>query len=104
MLKKQIRPKEVIAYLNRLLKIDRLAVETLFNVRVLCNDRMAKHPTVQVARFSQRYAVGIIGIINGMFGVDSNKWGCIAMDLTKSNKIKKFRLVRRNDISNSSKK
>jgi len=104
MLKKQVKPKEVIAYLNRLLKTDRLAIETLFNIRVLCNDRMAKHPTVQVGKFSQKYAVGIIGIVNGMFGVDSNKWGCIAMDLNKSNKIKKFRLVKKSDIPKSSKK
>ena len=104
MLKKQVSSKEVIDYLNQLLKTDRLAVETLFNIRVLCNGRMAKHPTVQVAKFFQRYAVGIVGIINGMFGADKNGWGCIGMDLYKSNKIKKFRLVRKDDIPNSSKK
>ena len=104
MLKKQVKPKEVVDYLNNLLKTDRFAVETLFNIRVLCNDRMAKHSTVQVGKFFQRYFVGIIGIINGMFGADKNGWGCISMDLYKSNKIKKFRLVRKDDIPNSSKK
>lgn len=104
MLRKQIKPKEVIVYLNNLLKIDRLAIEILFNIRVLCNGRLAKHPTVQVGKFSSRYAVGIVGIINGMFGVDGNEWGCIAIDLSKNNKIKKFRLVRKSDIPKSSKK
>lgn len=104
MLKKQVKPKEVISYLNGLLKTDRLAIETLFNIRVLCNDRMAKHPTIQVGKFFQRYVVGPIGVINGMFGTNSDGWGCIAMDLDKNNKIKKFRLVRKNDILSSSKK
>jgi len=94
MLKKQVKPKEVVTYLNRLLKTDRLAVETLFNIRVLCNSRMAKHPTVQVGKFSSKYAVGIIGIINGMFGADMNGWGCISMDLDEGNKIKRFRMVK----------
>jgi hypothetical protein len=34
----------------------------------MCNDELAKHPTVQVETHYSAPAVGLLGIINGIFG------------------------------------
>ena len=100
-MKTQVNIQEVIEYLNALLIVDRLAIETFFNIRVLCNDKMAKHPTVQVGKLANRHVFGIIGILNGLFGVNEKGWGCFGVDLNEDNSIKCFRLVREDDIPSS---
>ena len=95
MFKDSIQPKDVINLLNELLEIDQRAVEGLFNFRIGCNKKMAEHKTVQVGCLlgGDYHVFGIIGILNGLFGTDKEGWGCIAVDLDKENKIKRFRLL-----------
>jgi hypothetical protein len=51
----------------------------LINVHVACNQAMADHPTVQVAQLEDgTFAVGLLGILNGLFGADENGQGYIA--------------------------
>ena len=61
---------QVVAFLNELLRLDRDAVGKLLAARVPCNQAFADHPTVQVAkRGDGTYDVGILGVLNGLFGV-----------------------------------
>lgn len=83
-----VSPHSVVALLNQLVETDPEAMHDLVEQRVLCNTAMADHPTVQVVVQDDYQenpdeepvsvnTVGILGIINGIFGVDSTGWGCI---------------------------
>lgn len=54
--------------LNEALIADPVAIETLINHRVLCNDALADHPNVQVRRDDRDGCsyVGLLGILNGV--------------------------------------
>ena len=91
MVKESISINEVVDFLNDLLRIDSMAINSLFNLRVGCNKELADHPTVQVGSFGTYPHVGMIGILNGVFGADESGYGCIFMDIDNG-KIKQFRL------------
>ena len=74
---KKISVDQVIDYLNELLQIDRCAMGALVSNRVPCNEAMADHESVQVLGVNGGHIVGMLGIINGMFGVDGNGYGQI---------------------------
>ena len=84
-IKESVTLEEVINYLNELLEVDTEAVSNLFNnVRVPCNEAMANYETVQVEanRLPEvygEYAVGILGILNGLFGCGEDSWSTIYM-------------------------
>lgn len=69
----------VISLLNDVVRCDQQAISKLFFNRVQCNDSLAEHATIRVVAGSTRYVVGALGLINGMFGVDDNGQGAIAM-------------------------
>ena len=67
-----------IAYLNELVKLDPKAMHALVETRHSCNQALADHPTAQVATSNGGLAsVGLLGILNGLFGVDEDGWGPI---------------------------
>lgn len=86
---------DVITLLNQALHADQHAISTLFLRRVNCNKALADHPTIQVSREQPEkdiilYQVGVIGIINGMFGVDDrDSYGPIAAYI-KDGRILRF--------------
>lgn len=98
MLKQQITPREVVDFLNELLEIDRIGVSNLFNNRVPVNNDLAGHPTLQVRGNSDDPAsMATLGLINGLFGVDKDGWGCIYRSLEgDSDIIIEFGLVTNN--------
>jgi len=59
-----------IAFLNGLVEVDPKAVTALVELRVACNEEMADHPTVQVQADTDggNPEVGILGVLNGLFG------------------------------------
>lgn len=70
-----------IKLLNEFYKIDPNAMDALVKARVPCNDDLANHPTVQVGvKPDGGYQVGILGILNGLFGTDDRDIGFIAGD------------------------
>lgn len=76
---KAIEPKEAVEVLNRLLQKDFWAIQNLFQVRVDCNIDLAKDETCQVKQEPDgRYSVGLIGIINSIFGAHDDGQGFIA--------------------------
>lgn len=74
----QVSLDETIQFLNGLLELDRPAIAALIANRVPCNESLANHPTVQVNAQHGGYWVGILGILNGLFGIDEKDgWGYI---------------------------
>lgn len=92
-IKSKVSIDETVDFLNELLKTDPLAIHSLFSMRTSCNEELADHPTVQVGTIgtSTYHIVGLIGIINGLFGVDDDGVGHIIADYTDG-QIARFRL------------
>jgi len=71
---------QLIEFLNELIDCDGDAIAKLIDNRVLCNEKLANHPTVQVDAYSERgkFRVGLLGILNGIFGIHPSGMGQIA--------------------------
>jgi hypothetical protein len=79
MIKDTISVEDALAFLNELINYDADALRDLIETRVDCNQKMADHPTIQVwARPGQPFQLGVLGLINGLFGADNEGWGPIA--------------------------
>jgi len=93
---KEVTVEKAIEVLNRAVKSDPDAMDKLFNHRVPCNEILAEDPTIQVRghrtkgwsiddtkgiviKEESNYKVGLLGILNGIFGVDEESWGFISM-------------------------
>ena len=63
--------REAVRRLNAILECDTDALSRLIETRVPCNGRLADHPTVQVRDVGDGYRVGLLGILNGLFGDDA---------------------------------
>jgi hypothetical protein len=79
-IKESVTLDETIAFLNELVKLDAEALGSLVETRVPCNNALAHHATVQVNAYEGKckYKVGLLGILNGLFGTDDKGWGGIA--------------------------
>jgi len=71
---------DAIHLLNEAVAADPEAVTQLVETRVPTNESMAEHPTIQVGATDspKHYMVGLLGLINGLFGVNSRGSGYIA--------------------------
>ncbi len=76
----------VLDYLNSLILADEKAMDEIFHFHVPCNDSLTDHPTAQVGEDG----IGVIGIINGMFGTNSDGTGKIAACFSESDKLMCF--------------
>ncbi len=65
MIHEQVTLDDTIAFLNSLIKVDEGAVNRLIASRVPCSRDLSMHPTVQCGENE----VGMLGILNGLFGV-----------------------------------
>lgn len=85
MWKRAVALDETIEFLNELLDLDPVAVRALVEQRVSCNKALAEHPTVQTwsppSANGVNY-VGLLGILNGLFGVDDAGGGPITAVFT----------------------
>lgn len=68
--------KKLTGILNELLEMDPEAIRELcFDKRVVCNEKLAKHPKIQASMYDPKtkklvaekglYMVGLLGILNG---------------------------------------
>lgn len=80
MLKESVTIDDAIELLNDALNKDPMAMWALATTRVTCNEVLADHPTIQVGKYSDDYKVGLIGILNGIFGAADDGYGAIAGD------------------------
>lgn len=81
---------EAIDVLNAAKEADLDAIQALVGHRVPCNERLANHPTVQVGRRLEPFSVGMLGIINGLFGVDEKEWGFIGAEYKGDGTLLRF--------------
>lgn len=70
---------DVIDYLNELLALDRPAIAALVANRVPCTEALADHRSVQVQSQHGGYHIGLLGIINGMFGTTDGTNGPVTV-------------------------
>jgi hypothetical protein len=98
-IKETITSEEVVDFLNDLLITDLFAISSLFSLRISCNKALAGHSTVQVGVLSKdHFIVGMLGILNGFFGIDEHGWGHISVDY-EDGRISRFRLLTEEDTA-----
>ncbi len=78
MIREQVSIDDVIALLNQATELDRAAISALLATRVPCNRELSDHPTIQSGATETGFEVGILGVLNGIFGTDERGWGPIA--------------------------
>lgn len=85
----------VVSVLNRALKADPIAMYHLFSHRVPCNAALTMDETIQVRQEPTQDTVGILGLINGLLGVDERGYGPITAVVSDDddNRIFEFRLT-----------
>jgi hypothetical protein len=103
MIKDTITKEWVVKILNDLLETDTACINTLFKMRVPCNEDLANHPTCQIRSHENEdgsvwYSVALGGIINAFFGTNDKGYGCIARQLKDTNEydapIEKFIILK----------
>jgi hypothetical protein len=92
-LAKSITAEDVCRLLNEFLDADPKCANALLSHRIKCNKKIANHRTIQVQQFGrQRYPrVGIIGLLNGMFGIRKDGRGALCADIGKNGKFIYFK-------------
>lgn len=96
--KKRISPEDAIRVLNEMLEADPRATKVLVENRVPCNKDLAEHPTIQCGAYPDGEGpvkVGLMGVINGLFGADDDGWGCIAAIVEEDGQILRFERIRK---------
>ena len=73
---------KALEILNSMVEADPDAAYALIETRVPCNQDLAEHPSIQVvAQEDGSYSVGLLGILNGLFGTieegPKKGWGAI---------------------------
>lgn len=79
---------EMIDYLNELLHLDPSTIGALVANRVPCNQYLAEHESVQVVSQNRGWHVGLLGILNGMWGTYNGVDGPIAVVFQDGNLVK----------------
>jgi len=102
MIKESVTLDEVLEVLNRIVKTDPQAAHDLVETRVGCNDALAKDPTIQVVEkgvpmlgtTKKLYSVGLLGVLNGIFGAHDDGWGAIQVTMEDDGTVVGFSLTK----------
>ena len=94
----EVTVEQVVELLNQALEADETALTDLIQTRVACNKKLAEHSSIQVGLApgcnsedkKLFYEVGILGLLNGLFGVDEKSWGAIAAEMNKTGHVNRF--------------
>jgi hypothetical protein len=88
---KDVSIDRIVDLLNEVIKLDSEAAQKLFNFRVPCNNEILNHPTIQVnGDDPQKYTVSFLGILNGIFPLNSKGYGYLCIHIDDNGKIEKF--------------
>ena len=77
-IKQSIALQDTVSLLNEMLDLDAKATYRLISFRVACNKDLGDHPTIQILDVEGQDYVGLLGVLNGLFGVDEEDYGAIA--------------------------
>lgn len=92
-------PEDAVEILNRIHAADPSVLPALIEHRVRCNYALAIDETVQVGRIDDDpngpWEVGLLGIINGLFGTRPDGWGFIAAHYDDDHKLVRFEITDR---------
>jgi hypothetical protein len=77
----------VVDLLNEIGRIDPEALALLIETRVPCSAKLAVHPTIQVINTREGYSVGLLGVLNGLFGIEPHSRGCIEVEVEEVPKV-----------------
>ena len=78
-----------VDFLNTIYKLDSDAMNTLFDLRVLTNDAVTAHPSVQVG---SKTTLSFLGLLNGYLGANDYGYGPICSEWTSEGFLVGFRL------------
>lgn len=92
---------EFIRVLNEAVELDKSALHKLIEFRVRCNKALADHPMIQVrttqesnntgaATLVDVHRVGLLGILNGILGVDEFEQAYLAGNYDDEGKLTNF--------------
>lgn len=86
-----ISSKLAIKKLNEFFDLDPDAISKLFATRVKCNKELAENADVFVRdEGNGEYSVGILGILNGIFGHDAKGIGHIKAEMEDGEELQGF--------------
>lgn len=86
MIKQSITAEDMCDIINELIHLDLKCANKLFSTRVSCNRDIAKHEAIQVNLDDNlNPTVGIIGLLNGMFGAKKDGSGIIVLAVDTDN-------------------
>ena len=92
---KPVSPDRAIEVLNEIVKLDPKAAHDLVEYRVPCNMALGDHPSVQVVQGDEGLAVGLLGVLNGIFGTDENGWGTLCAVFEDDGTLVRFERTKR---------
>lgn len=94
MLKQFVSIQDVCALLNELVVLDPDCIKAFVFQRVPCNEAVADHPTIQVHQpKGEKPTVGLLGILNGIFGIQEDGMGALCAEVDDNNKLIGFRPI-----------
>jgi len=77
--------QRIVDFMNELVTFDKVAIAMLIENRMPCNKELGEHPTVQTMILDGKYYVGLLGILNGICGVDESGYGLISVEFAGKN-------------------
>ena len=93
--KLNITSEQAVKILNEALEADSVAINQMFSHRVACSERLANHATIQVRDYQRDGDpsipnIGVLGLINGIFGISLDGCGYIQTEIDEMNEIVRF--------------
>jgi len=77
MIKESVTIDDAIDLLNKLVDLDPDCAHRLVETRQPCNAQLADHPSIQCQVREDQASLGLLGVVNGLFGIDSKGYGPI---------------------------
>ncbi len=84
----EVSVQGVVDLLNQALRMDGQGISALIEERITVNKDLANHPTIQCVDSGRgRFEIGMLGFLNGLFGVDEKMSGAIEAVIDDKKKL-----------------
>lgn len=84
--------QQAVDVLNQALAADPKAIQLLFDYRVSVGDAVADHESIMVRTQHGKHSLGVLGLLNGILGLNEKGTGPIKADLDDNGMIERFHL------------